>query len=104
MRIVAFIPAKGTSNRIPSKNLKLLDGKPLFHYVLETLQKCEFIDEIYVDSESDEIFDSIKYGNYKKLKRSPELATNTTDGNKLFFNEVSQVSDADLYIRCNLSN
>lgn len=99
MKIVAFIPAKGTSNRIPSKNIKLLNGKPLFHYVLETLQKCEFIDEIYVDSESDEIFDSIKYGNYRKFKRNHKLATNKTDGNKLFFNEISQVPDADLYIQ-----
>ena len=98
MKVVAFLPAKGTSSRIESKNLKLLDGKPLFLHTLEKLMECDFIDEIYLDTESDEVIDLASETNSKILKRDPKLASNTTDGNKLFFNEVNFV-DADIYIQ-----
>lgn len=98
MKIVAFLPAKGTSQRIPSKNQKLLNGKPLFLHTLEKLVSCDFIDEVYLDTESDDMLNYASYLNYIPLKRDPALATNKTDGHQMFFNEVSQV-DADIYIQ-----
>ena len=98
MKVAAFLPAKGTSQRIESKNLKLLNGKPLFLHTLEKLVSCPFIDEVYLDSESDEILNYASYLNYIPLKRDPALANNKTDGHKMFYNEVSQV-DADIYIQ-----
>ena len=35
IKVVAFVPVKSTSTRIESKNVKLLDGKPLFIYTIE---------------------------------------------------------------------
>ena len=98
MKVVAFLPAKGTSQRIESKNMKLLDGKPLFLYTLEKLVECEFIDTVFLDSESDEILNYASFLNYIPLKRDAALATNKTDGHQLFFNEAIQV-DADIYIQ-----
>ncbi|GAA0285583.1 CMP-N-acetylneuraminic acid synthetase/regulator of RNase E activity RraA [Gracilibacillus halotolerans] len=98
MKVVAFLPAKGTSSRIESKNMKLLDGKPLFHYTLEKLVECEFIDEVYLDSESEEIFESASEIDSNQLRRDPKLADNKTDGHILFHNEAKQV-DADIYIQ-----
>ena len=98
MRVVAFLPAKGTSSRIESKNKKLLNGKPLFFHTLKKLVECDFIDEVYLDSEDDTILDFADYLNYKKLKRDPSLANNKTDGHQMFYNEVKQV-EADIYIQ-----
>ena len=98
MKVVAFLPAKGSSERIESKNLKLLDGKPLFLHTLEKLVRCDFIDEVYLDSESDEILNYASYLGYIPLKRDPALATNKTDGHQMFYNEVRQVK-ADIYIQ-----
>jgi len=98
MKVVAFLPAKGTSERIESKNLKLLNGKPLFLHTLEKLVACDFIDEVYLDSESDEILNYAPYLDYIPLKRDPALANNKTDGHQMFMNEVNQV-DADIYIQ-----
>lgn len=98
MKVAAFLPAKGTSERIASKNMKLLNGKPLFLHTLEKLVSCDFIDEVYLDSESDEILNYASYLDYIPLKRKPELATNKTDGHQLFYNEVSQV-EADIYVQ-----
>lgn len=98
MKVVAFLPAKGTSSRIESKNMKLLNGKPLFLHTLEKLLECDFIDEVYLDSEADEILNYAKYLKYIPLKRDPALADNNTDGHQMFYNEVKQV-EADIYIQ-----
>lgn len=98
MKIVAFLPAKGTSQRVENKNIKLLDGKPLFLHNLEKLSECSFIDEVYLDSESDMIFDLASEVNCKFMHRDPALASNKTDGHQLFYNEAKQV-EADIYIQ-----
>ena len=98
MKVVAFLPAKGTSERIESKNLKLINGKPLFLHTLEKICDCDFIDEVYLDSESDEILEYAPYLRYIPLKRDPVLANNKTDGHQMFYNEVRQV-EADIYIQ-----
>lgn len=98
MKVVAFLPVKGSSERIESKNTKLLDGKPLFLHTLEKLAKCDFIDEVYLDSESQMVFDLASEVKCHHLRRDPALATNKTDGHKLFYNEVKQV-EADIYIQ-----
>lgn len=98
MKVVAFLPVKGTSSRVANKNVALLDGKPLFLHTLEKLLDCDFIDEVYLDTESDEIIGLADHLNCKVLKRDPDLASNKTDGNRLFLNEVRQV-EAEIYIQ-----
>lgn len=98
MKVVAFLPAKRKSNRINNKNIRLLDGKPLFLHTLDNLKECKLIDEIYLDSESDELFKLAEEYPCIPLRRSPELASNKIDGNKLFYNEISKV-DADIYMQ-----
>lgn len=97
-KVVAFLPVKGGSERIENKNTRLMDGKPLFIHTLQKLIACEFIDEVYLDTESESIVDLASELNCKVIMRDPELATNATDGHELFYNEVRQV-DADIYIQ-----
>jgi regulator of RNase E activity RraA len=97
-RVVAFLPAKGSSERIKSKNIRILDGKPLFLRQLERLVKMSFIDEVFLDTESEEIISLASSVNCSVLRRDKSLATNKTDGNRLFMNQINQV-DADIYIQ-----
>ena len=98
MKTVAFLPVKSTSERIRNKNTALLNGKPLFMHTLEKLMKCPFIDEVYLDTEKDEIYEMAKYTGCKYSKRDQALASNKTDGHSLFYNEAIKV-DADIYIQ-----
>ena len=98
MKIVAVVPAKGNSDRIPSKNSQLLDGKPLFINMLEKLIKCPSIDEVWLDTDSEQFIDIASELPIHIMKREPQLASNTTDGNALFLNEVSHI-DADIYLQ-----
>lgn len=98
MKIVAFLPAKGSSNRIPNKNTMLLDGEPLFLRSLKKLMSISLIDEVYLDTESFELTELASEVKCKILRRDPALASNKTDGNSLFYNEVIN-TDADICIQ-----
>ena len=98
MRIIAFLPAKGSSSRIESKNMKLLDGKPLFLYTLEKLVNSGLFDEVFLDTESQDVIDAASEVDCSIMKRDPELASNKTDGNKMFYNEVKH-ADSDIYVQ-----
>ncbi|HIF9435034.1 TPA: cytidylyltransferase domain-containing protein [Photobacterium damselae] len=98
MKVVAFLPAKGSSSRIESKNMRLLDGKPLFLHTLEKLVDSDLFDDVYLDTESDDVIEAASEVKCKILKREKNLASNKTDGNKLFMNEVNNV-DADIYVQ-----
>lgn len=98
MKVAAFLPAKGSSERVDNKNLRLLDGKPLFLHTLEKLMACRFIDEVFLDTESDEMIEMARDTGCSIMRRDPGLATNRTDGNRLFLNEVAH-TDADIVLQ-----
>ena len=58
MKIVAMVPARLGSKRVKSKNLRLLDGKPLISYVLSNITKLSIFDEVYLNSDG-KIFEQI---------------------------------------------
>lgn len=52
---LAVIPARGGSKGIPRKNMRLMAGKPLIQYALQTALSCEAVDIVAVSTDSDEI-------------------------------------------------
>ncbi|MBT8568325.1 acylneuraminate cytidylyltransferase family protein [Polynucleobacter paneuropaeus] len=54
-RILAIIPARGGSKRLPSKNIKLLGDRPLIAWTIEFALKQKEIDEVLVSTDSKEI-------------------------------------------------
>ena len=74
-KVVAFVPAKGSSERIENKNAKLLDGRPLVVHTLDKLLKCRNVDEVYLDTESDDIARLAKHLPVKIMARSNSLRT-----------------------------
>ena len=64
LKVVAFVPCKGSSSRVVGKNVKLLDAKPLFLHTLEKLIfQCSCIDLVILDTESDDVIELAKYLN-----------------------------------------
>lgn len=98
MKIVCFVPAKGSSERIKNKNLRSFNGEPLFLFTLRKLLRCKIIDEVYIDSDADEILKLGQNAGAIPLKRASSLANNKTDGNSLFYNQIKQV-EADIYVQ-----
>ena len=59
-RIKALVPMKGHSERVPKKNFRPLCGKPVFHWILESLSGSKYINEIIINTDSPEIAKSAK--------------------------------------------
>ena len=55
MSVLAVIPARGGSKRLPGKNLRLLGGKSLLHWAIEAAWAATSIDKIVVSTEDREI-------------------------------------------------
>ncbi|WP_100611969.1 acylneuraminate cytidylyltransferase family protein [Confluentibacter lentus] len=55
MKTIAIIPARGNSKRLPHKNIKLLAGIPLLVHSINYAKQHDFIDAIYVTTDSNDI-------------------------------------------------
>ena len=74
IRILAVIPARGGSKGIPRKNLRLLNGRPLIHYVINTLKSSRYVTDIAISSEDDEILEVARVYGVMTVKRPMALA------------------------------
>ncbi len=99
MKVYAFVPAKGTSERVENKNMRFLDGERLYIHALKKLLECKEIDKVFLDTESEEMYHLADYLPIHFMKRNPSLANNKTDGHKMFMNEVNSFPDADIYVQ-----
>jgi len=97
MKTAVIIPIKSKSTRVPGKNFKKINGKPLFEYTLDKVKKCNF-DEIYVDTDSKLIK---RYCNKKKINiihRLKSLSKDSANGNDLL-NYHLKLIDSDIYFQ-----
>lgn len=98
MKVVGFIPARGGSTRVPKKNLQPINGIPLCLWAANNLNRILPKQDIYIDSDDEEILGVAKKYGFNTLKRPDDLATNATDGNTFMLWEASQIK-ADIYIQ-----
>jgi CMP-N-acetylneuraminic acid synthetase len=74
-KVLAIIPARGGSKRLPGKNIKNLLGKPLIAWTIEQAKKSKYIDKLIVSTDDKEIAEiSKKYGAEVPFLRPKELA------------------------------
>ncbi len=78
MRVLGYIPARLGSERVRSKNLRLLAGRPLIHYAIETVLKTNAVDKFYVNTESSEIAEVSSALGIDVYRRPAHLAANET--------------------------
>lgn len=81
MKIVAMIPARLGSKRIPKKNLRILIDKPLIKYAIDISLSSNVFDEIWVNSESDSIGKLALESGVKFYKRPSYLSSDTATNN-----------------------
>lgn len=104
-RLVALVPMRHHSERVPQKNFREFAGRPLFHYILETLQSCSRINEIVVDTDSSPIKEGLRthFSSVRILDRPEHLRAGTTPMNDVLLHDVDRV-EADFYIQTHSTN
>jgi len=79
MSVIAVIPARGGSKRIPHKNIKEFCGKPMIAYSIEAAKNAGIFDRIIVSTDSEKIaFTAKEFGADVPFMRPCELADDHT--------------------------
>lgn len=55
VELISFIPARGDSERLPRKNIKMLAGKPMMCWAIEASLKSKYVNRTFVSTEDPEI-------------------------------------------------
>jgi|LakMenEpi03Aug12_release.lakeMendotaPanAssembly.Ray.scaffolds.fasta_scaffold404097_2 CMP-N,N'-diacetyllegionaminic acid synthase len=99
--MICLILARGGSKGVPKKNIKPLNGKPLIHYVIEAAKRSELIKDIYVSTDCEEIWGTIKHMGVKLVKRPKKFATDESTDIESFihFCETCKVTQPIVHLR-----
>ena len=104
--IVALLPMKGNSERVPNKNLKEFSGKPLYQATLEVLLECSVIDKVVVNTDSTKIKKDIDQNydnNVIVVDRPKEICGDYVSMNKIIEHDINNQS-ADIFIQTHSTN
>lgn len=96
MKIVALIPIKLNSQRLPHKNILPIAGRPLCWHVCNTLNRANDIDDVYVYC-SDPAVEKYIPKKTKLLERPAWLDGDTVKGFDIY-HEFIKTIDADIYV------
>ena len=104
-RVVALVPMRHHSERVPGKNFRSFAGIPLYHYIVNSLLACPRVAEVVIDTDSPTITeDALKHFPQVRLLERPEhLRAGTVPMNDVLFHDTSQV-EADYYLQTHSTN
>lgn len=103
MKIVALIPIKLGSKRVPGKNIKpFFDGTPLMYFIQKTCLESTLIDEVYIYCSDDAVKDYVLPG-VTYLKRPEFLDSDSANAND-FIREFMKTVDADIYVNAHTTS
>ena len=103
MKVVALIPIKLGSKRIPQKNIKpFYDGTPLMHFIQRACLDAKTIDEVYVYC-SDEAVKEYLLPGVRFLQRPEYLNGDNINAND-FIREFMKNVEADIYVNAHTTS
>lgn len=99
MTVASFIPIKKRSTRVPGKNFRLLNNKRLFEYIVDAAIESQSFDDIYVDTDSDEVKEYCNQVSVHVIDRHPTLSKDTANGNDLLNYWIEKYPNYDYYFQ-----
>ncbi|GMN10059.1 acylneuraminate cytidylyltransferase family protein [Croceitalea sp. MTPC9] len=105
-KITALVPMRHSSERVPGKNYRDFDGKPLFYWVVKSLIDSKVFDQIVIDTDSDKIMELSQnfFGNEVVLLERPEnLRAGEIPMNDVLLNSINQLN-SDFFFQTHGTN
>ena len=93
MKVVAVIPARLASTRLPRKMLREIAGEPLLARVYQGVRRCSSLDQVVVATDSDEILEFCRQRGFLARMTSQAHRSGTER-----VHEISTVVPADVYL------
>lgn len=104
-KIVALVPMRHHSARVPGKNYRLFAERPLYHHIVSSLLACPMVAEVVIDTDSPVIMeDAAKHFPQVRLIERPEhLRADTIPTNEVLLYDVRQM-EAEFYLQTHSTN
>jgi CMP-N-acetylneuraminic acid synthetase len=104
-RVVAVVPMRHQSERVPGKNYRPFAGRPLYHHIVAALLACPAVAEVVIDTDSPTIMADAAgaFPQVRLLERPAHLRDGATPMNDVLLNVVRQ-APADLYLQTHSTN
>jgi CMP-N-acetylneuraminic acid synthetase len=102
--IVALVPMRHDSVRVPGKNYRPMAGKPLFRHIVDSLLACPLLTKVVIDTDSPTIVDQCRgLDRVKILTRPDHLRADTVPMNEVLLHDTAEVR-ADYYLQTHSTN
>ena len=95
--IVALLPMKANSTRVPGKNFRDFCGKPLFRWILDTLLEVDEIDKVVINTDAREILAENGLVESEKIcirDRPPQICGDDVSMNLVLEDDINNVQSA----------
>ena len=93
MKVIAIIPARLASTRLPRKMLREIHGRPLVVCVYQAVRSSPVLDDVIIATDSEEILEACKKHDCHARMTSSQHRSGTER-----VHEISQSADADVYL------
>lgn len=98
-RVIAIIPARMGSKRLPNKNIKIFNGRPLLYWSIVAAKKVKIIDKIYVSTDSLKIKKiAVKYGALVPFLRPKKYASDNSPSQELIIHLLKNLNYKTDYV------
>jgi CMP-N-acetylneuraminic acid synthetase len=89
--VIALLPMKGHSERVPNKNMRSFCGQPLFHRIAAALERSPFVESIVIDTDSAIIARdaALHFKKARIVERPNELCGDAVPMNAIIAHDIS---------------
>ena len=101
-KCIAIIPARGGSKRIPGKNIKLFNGRPIISYAINEALTSKIFDRVLVSTDCRAIADvAVQYGAEVPFFRPRSLSDDYTNTGKVVDHVLQELRlEGEMYDFC----
>lgn len=105
MAVTAIVPMRHSSERVPGKNYRPLDGIPLYHHIVRTLLDVPEITSVIIDTDSDVILEdtAVAFPGVRTVLRPEHLRDGAIPMNDVLANTLSHV-ETDTVLQTHSTN
>lgn len=104
-RVVALVPMRHHSERVPGKNYRSFNGRPLYQHIVSSLLACPLVSEVVIDTDSPVIMEDASRNCplVRVIQRPEHLRADSTPMNDVLLHDVTLV-ESDYYLQTHSTN
>ena len=105
MKLIALLPMKAHSERVPKKNIKIFGNMPLYHIMMQSLMASELIEKVVINTDSNHIAKDAKrhFERVQIISRPEKIQGDFVSMNEIIAYDLSQL-DGEHFLQTHSTN